>query len=172
MLLTAANDRGNETFGPSRGRARAVAMLDFVERLRTGGMTNLNALLDDYALRVTRPGLMFIISDMFSPDGYIEGMAALMGKGFEVALLHVLAPEEVHPPMVGDLRLIDVETGGSQEVTVDANMREIYLRRLDAWRESIRQEVLKRGGHYLFVETSAPWERIILQNLRSIGLLK
>lgn len=172
MRFTAVSDRGSQSFGPSRGRARALAMLSFADGLEAGGITDLNFVLEDYALRENRPGLIFIISDLFSPTGYLDGIAALMGKGYEVAVLHLLAPEEVEPPLAGDLRLVDIETGAIQEVTVDATMREIYLRRLEEWRESIRIEIMRRGGHYMFIETSTAWERIILQDLRHSGLLK
>jgi uncharacterized protein (DUF58 family) len=172
MLLTAVGGSGAQSFGPARGRARGIAMLDFVGSLKTSGVTDLNIVLRDYALRSRRPGLLFVISDMFSPSGHMDGIIALMSKGYEVVVLHVLSPDEVSPPLNGDLRLIDVETDTPQEVTVDAAMREIYTLRLNAWRDDIRLEVMRRGGHYLFTETSIPWERIILQDLRRVGLLK
>ncbi|MBZ0300788.1 MAG: DUF58 domain-containing protein [Anaerolineae bacterium] len=172
MTLTAISDHGLERFGPSRGRVRGFAMLDFIGKLKPRGVTDLNPILRDYALRTSRPGLLFIISDMFSPSGHMEGIRALMGKGYEVVVLHVLSPDEVSPALNGDLRLIDVETGTPQEVTVDAAMREIYSLRLHSWREDIRQDVMRRGGHYLFSDTSVPWEKVVLQDLRRLGLLK
>jgi uncharacterized protein (DUF58 family) len=172
MLLTAIGESGAESFGPARGRVRGIAMLDFVSKLQTRGVTDLNAVLSDYALRASRPGLLFLISDMFSPTGHMDGIRALMGKGYEVVVLHVLSPDEINPELNGDLRLIDVETGGAQEVTVDAAMREIYTLRLNTWRDDIRLEVMRRGGHYLFTETSAAWDKLILQDMRRLGLLK
>jgi uncharacterized protein (DUF58 family) len=172
MLLTAINESGTDSFGPARGRARGIAMLDFVSRLQPRGVTDLNTVLRDYALRASRPGLLFLISDMFSPTGHMDGLRALMGKGYEVVVLHVLSPDEVDPELNGDLRLIDVETGSGQEVTVDAAMREIYTLRLNAWRDEMRLEVMRRGGHYLFTDTRAAWEKLILQDMRRLGLLK
>lgn len=172
MLLTAVSDSGVQSFGPARGRARGIAMLDFVGNLTPRGVTDLNAVLKDYALRSSRPGLLFIISDMFSPSGHLDGVRALMGKGYEVVVLHVLSPDEVDPTLNGDLRLVDTETGTPQEVTVDAAMREIYTLRLNTWRDEIRLEIMRRGGHYLFTETSGAWEKIILQDMRRLGLLK
>ena len=128
--------------------------------------------MSDYALRTARPGLIIIISDMFSPSGYNDGFAALMSKGYEVVVLHLLAPDEIDPPLAGDLRLIDVESHAAQEVTVDAGMRDIYIQRLKFWRDEIRADLLRRGGHYLFVETNGAWEKVVLQDLRRMGLLK
>jgi uncharacterized protein (DUF58 family) len=172
LMMSAFSNGSIEQFGPVRGRGQSVALLKYTHQLKTGGTTDLNVALKDYALRAGRPGLCFIISDMFSPSGHMEGLNLLLGKGFEVAILHVLSPDEVTPPLSGDLRLVDVETGGIQEVSVDSGMRDLYIRRLEAWREDIRAECTKRGIHYLPIVTDIVWEKVILYELRRIGLVK
>lgn len=87
-------------------------------------------------------------------------------------MLHVLSPDEITPPLTGDLRLVDVETGGFQEVTLDSTMRELYIRRLEAWRQEIRAECTRRGVHYLPLSTDFAWEKVILYELRKLGLVK
>ena len=130
----------------------------------------MNAALEDYALRARRPGLTLVVSDMFSRDGgYLDGLNALLSRGHEVAFVHVLAPEEVQPPVAGDLSLVDVETELQQEVTVDGAMLGIYQQRLAAWRRELRDECLRRGAHYFPLETDRPWERLILSDMRRRG---
>ena len=80
MLLTAVNDTGGTLFGPARGRGRGKEMLGFVGNLETRGVTDLNEILTDYALRIPRPGLLFIISDMFSPTGHMDGIKRAAGQ--------------------------------------------------------------------------------------------
>jgi len=142
------------------------------QNVAADGIADLNIMLKDYALRASRPGLTVVVSDMFSPSGYIEGLNALLSRGHEVALVHILSPQEVTPPLAGDLRLIDVETGQAQEVTVDAAMREFYHQRLTAWRDEIRDECHRRGVHYFALQTDEPWERLILSDMRRVGLVK
>ena len=101
-----------------------------------------------------------------------EALNALAAAGHELLLLHLLAPDEIEPPVTGDLRLIDVESGRAREVTVDAALRARYTQRLDDWRAQLRRTLLQGGGHYLFVSTETPWERVILQDLRRLGLLR
>ncbi|NWF68571.1 MAG: DUF58 domain-containing protein [Chloroflexi bacterium] len=172
LLMTALTDKGLDHFGPTRGRAQSVAMLRFVHALKPAGSTDLNVMLRDYALRGGMPGLCFIISDMFSPSGYLEGINQLLGKGYEVALLHLLSPDEITPPLTGDLRLIDVETGTPQEVSVDPGLRELYIKRVEAWRDSIRAECVRRGIHYFALDTTMLWEKVILFEMRRAGLVK
>jgi uncharacterized protein (DUF58 family) len=159
-------------FGPVRGRGYGLAMLNYVSGLHPTGPTDLNSSLRDYAMRGGRPGLCFIISDFFSPNGFQEGINTLLGKGYEVGIIQVLSPDEVEPPVGGDLRLIDIETNTAQEVSIDGGMRELYKKRLAEWQAGIRAECLKRGAHYVAVLTDTPWERVILQDLRRRGAVR
>ncbi len=173
LTVTAINDRQSATFGPARGRGHSFALLRFIRDLAADSITDLNAALEDYALRARRPGLTLVVSDMFSRDGgYLDGLNALLSRGHEVAFVHVLAPEEVQPPVAGDLSLVDVETELQQEVTVDGAMLGIYQQRLAAWRRELRDECLRRGAHYFPLETDRPWERLILSDMRRAGLVK
>ena len=173
LVVTAVNDEGAATFGPTRGRAQGIAALRFIQDIAAAGITDLDAALADYALRARRPGLTLVISDMFSYEGrYLEGLNALLSRGHEVAFIHVLAPEELNPPVTGDLSLIDMETEIKQEVTLDGAMIGIYQRRAAAWRDEIRGECLRRGAHYFPLATDRAWERLILADMRRAGLVK
>jgi uncharacterized protein (DUF58 family) len=172
LTISAISDTRITPFGPVRGRGYGLAMLNYVSSLIASGSTDLNAALKDYALRGGRPGLCFVVSDLFSPTGYADGLNVLLGKGYEVGLIQVLSADEATPPLGGDLRLIDVETGKPQEVSVDGPMRALYMKRFTAWRDGIRSECMRRGVHYVPVETSTPWEKVILQHLRRSGAVK
>lgn len=172
LLMTAASGDGVSRFGPHRGRAFAPQMFRFIGQLETGGAIDFNTLLTDYVKRERRAGLAIIISDMFHQAGYIEGVKALAGRGYEVAVLHTLSPEEVEPPLTGDLSLVDVETGTPQEVTIDGAMREIYMRRVSEWRADMAAELRKRGVHYLPIRTDTPFEQVVLAEMRTLGIVR
>jgi len=171
LTLVGLNQDG-EQFGPARGRGHGLALLRFVANIAPRGVADLNTALTRHAQRAGQPGLCLVVSDMFSPSGYVDGVNALLSKGYEVALIHLLSPDEIDPPLAGDLRLIDVETGTAQEVTVDAALRDLYRRRVDEWRDDLRVECARRGVHYLPVSTGTPWEKVILYDLRRMGLIK
>jgi uncharacterized protein (DUF58 family) len=171
LTIAALGGRGGQ-FGPARGRGGGPRLLQYINQLETAGATDLNAALRDFALRLTRPGLVMLISDLFAPNGFIDGLVALQARGCEVVLLHTLAPDEIEPALTGDLRLMDAETGAPQEVSIDGGLRELYMRRVAAWRDDIQAECRKRGIHYQFADSSAPWERVILADLRRLGVAR
>jgi uncharacterized protein (DUF58 family) len=171
LMAAALGGRGGQ-FGPSRGRASGPRLLQYVNGLKAEGANDLNAGLREYAVRLGRPGLLVLISDLFAPNGFMDGLGALQAKGCEVVVLHTLAPDEIEPALTGDLRLMDIETGAPQEVSIDPGLRELYMRRVTEWRDGIRAECRKRGVHYQFADTSTPWERVILTDLRRIGVVR
>ena len=149
-----------------------LRLFDWLEGLEARGTTDLNAALRTYALSGGRAGLAVLISDFFSPTGYVEGLNALAACGHEIVVIHVLSSDEVDPPLSGDLRLLDVETGDPQEVTIDAPMRALYRRRLARWRAEIAAACRARDAHYIPVVTDTPFDRVVLHDLRRVGGVK
>jgi len=171
-LVTLLRSDGNQRWGPYRGQQNSVRLLQFLEEGAAAGITDLNLSLQNYALRARRPGILFVISDLLSPSGYQEGVAALQARGYEVGLIHVLSPDEVAPPLAGDVKLIDVETGLDAEITLDASTQRQYLARLEEWRTEIEGFCRGRNAHYIPLTTDFPWEKLILQTLRVQGVVK
>ncbi|MGB1285531.1 MAG: DUF58 domain-containing protein [Aggregatilineales bacterium] len=172
LMMSALRGTDFEQFGPARGRGHTVSMLRYAHKLQADGVTDLNQGLRNYALREKRPGLTVIITDLFSPTGFLDGLNILLGKGHEVLIVHVLSPDEVTPPHAGDLRLVDVETGQAQEVTIDAGMRAIYQQRLSGWLDEVRNICAGRGVHYVMTQTDTPFERVLLHDLRRLSIIR
>lgn len=171
-LSVLQNDGPIAQYGPARGRGHTLRLLQFIDDLKPGGTTELDAALRAYALGGKRAGLAFLLTDLFAPSGYRTGLAQLQGRGYEVSVLHLLSPDELDPPLAGDLRLIDAETGTSQDVTLDGGLRELYRKRVMAWRDDIEAYCLKRGMHYIPVTTDVTWDELVLYHLRRRGLIK
>jgi len=80
-------------------------------------------------------GLAIVVSDLWD-DGLRE---QLMKMRTETAVIHVLSPEELDPPLAGKMRLVDSETGESVFRFVGDEERAAYRRLLadhcDAWKK-------------------------------------
>jgi uncharacterized protein (DUF58 family) len=172
LTVVALHSDGHEVLGPMRGRGRTLELLAFLEDVRPAGLTDLDGALRGWALRGSRPGLALVISDLLSPSGFGDGLNALLGRGYEIAVIHVLSPDEINPPLSGDLSLIDSETHKPQDVTIDGPLHGLYVRRLLTWRDEIADFCAGRGVHYIMVETSVPWEELILFDLRRLRVVR
>ncbi len=169
VTLLGAEER---RWGGFRGKGNTLHLLQFLETAVASGKTNLNISLQNYALRARRPGLLLVLSDMLSPGGYQDGIHALQARGYEVGLLHILSPDEIDPPVSGDLKLVDVETGEEAELTLDPTTLALYRERLAAWRQEIAAFCAKRGVHYIPITTQLPWESVVMNVLRRQGVLR
>ncbi len=159
-------------FGPSRGQAALTRLFRFLENIEPGGETDLNRAMRDYSILPRRAGLVILISDLFANDGYETGLRQLMGRGHEAAVIQVLAPEELDPPLAGDIELVDIETNQTQDVSLDGSLRERFRVRARAWLQSIQDDCRKHGVRYLDVITDQAWDHILLLEMRRAGFVK
>ena len=159
-------------FGPVRGQASLPRLFKFLDGLEPGGITDLNQSLREYSIAPRRSGLVILISDLFASDGCESGLRNLMGRGHEAALIHLLAADELDPPLAGDLQLIDIETGHEQDISFDGGLRAQYRLRARAWIQSTQANCRKQGIRYLDVITNQPWDQTLLLEMRRAGFVK
>lgn len=164
-------DRPVRVLAPRRGRGGALVLLHFLGGLVAEGGSNLAAALHEYSLRTRRRGVLVIISDLLLPDGFAEGLRLAHYHRFEPYVIHLLADEELHPPLEGDLRLVDSETGRAVEVTLDGAALDAYGRARDRYLAEVEQFCLRHQVEYLRAATSIPFEDLVLRYLRAGGLI-
>jgi len=159
-------------FGPSRGQGSLPRLFGFLEGLEPRGETDLNASLREYSITPRRPGLVILISDLLTSNGYETGLRRLLGRGHEATLLHVLSPDELDPPLAGDLQLVDSETNHAQDVSLDGGLRAQYRARAQAWIQATQLDCRTQGVRYLDAVTSLPWDQVLLLEMRQAGIVK
>ena len=82
-----------------------------------------------------------------------------------------LDPQELDPPLAGDLTLVDAEDGALTEVTVSRRLLKAYQKNLAAFMGGLRDACHKRGARYVGVSTGLPVERLVVDQLRRQGLV-
>lgn len=157
---------------PRRGRGQMLPLLDFLSSVEPKGPTDLNGCLANYALRSRVPGVVVVLTDLLDPGGYADGLKALLQRRFEVFLLHVVSEEELHPPLRGDLTLLDAEGGASREVSVDRGALERYQSRLQDHFAEAERFCARHRIDYLRTSTAVPFQDLILRHLRRGGFLR
>ena len=172
VTSTLIQSGGDRTWGPFRGQQNSLRFFQFLESGTPDGITDLNLSLRNYALYGRRPGLLFLLTDLLTPHGYQEGINALQARGYEIGIIHLLSPDEIEPPITGDLKLIDIETGDDAELTLDPTTLDLYRDRLRAWQIEIATTCANRQIHYIPIITDAPWDKVIQQTLRAKGIVK
>ncbi len=156
-------------WGPYRHRRRVHQLLEFLENAPADGETTLSAAFMQYALRFKRPGLLFILSDFLTPEDYQPGISALQQRGHELTILHLLSPAEIDPAPVGDVQLVDAETGAKQDVTLNTALTALYRREFEVWQGELASFCHRRRINYGLISTDQPFESLLLHYFRHRG---
>ena len=165
------SERVREHLAPVRGKAQVFRYFDFLEKAQVGGGTSLATSLKDFSLRTRRPGIAFVFSDFFDPD-WETGLKALVGRRFQTTVVHVLDRAEVQPDLLGDLKLIDSETGQEREISVSPALLRDYQAAVERFCGGVMAACRRYGADYLRVTTDTPFDDLILKWLRQAGLVK
>jgi uncharacterized protein (DUF58 family) len=152
-----------------RGRAAYARVCAWMEGLpeATDGM-GLGRALRDFLKRNARPGFIALISDGLDPDA-ADQIRVLGGRGFEVNLLQILAPEEIDPDLEGDLRLLDAESGAAVELTANRDALRVYAENLTKHNAALEAACRRFGGRYERVRADLPLASLIRDHLRKGG---
>jgi len=156
---------------PLRGKSGIQPLFKYLENLPSGGGTDFAATLRRYAEQRRTPGIAIVLSDFYA-DGVAEGLKALAGRRFQVVLLHIVAPEEADPELMGDLRLVDSETGQTKEVTLSPYVLAQYKERFRAFCADLESLARRYGMDYARMTTAIPFEDVLFRYLRRGGLLR
>jgi hypothetical protein len=188
VTVTIIGNGNPDIFPPHRGKQSAASLFTFLEMhlpadsstpLPPSSPNPLGLALHSYAACTQNPGPAIILSDLLEPIHqsanplfHKSPFDALVAKGFEVTLLHILSPEEINPDLIGDLKLIDSENGAEVEITADYDFLERYRSGFGAWQAELRNFCGVRGMNYIPLETTLPLEELLFAWMRQYSVLK
>lgn len=167
---------GGSHFPPHRGKRQALAFFNYLEGLAAAGGAEPShfdpaARLKSYAATAKQGGLLVLFSDLMD-DGWKDGLSALVSRGLQVSVVHILSPDEVSPELEGDLKLVEVEGGAALEVTADYALIAGYKKHLAAWQADLAEFCARRAINYVPVETSLPLEQLLFTWMKRKGVLR
>ena len=172
VTLTVHSGGKEHTLTDLRGRKQVFKLFDFLSKMKPDGKTDLKDTAHRFALRNRRPGVLLLASDFLDPDGFEGPLNTLAGARMDLFCVHVLAKEEAEPALTGDFLLIDSESGERLDVSASKRLVENYQKTVRGFCSSLQQYCAQRGASYLFATTDLPFEALVLQYLRTAGMVK
>jgi len=149
-----------------RGSGRVFRLLADLSAIEAAdGPTDLLAAARHAAAQLHGRGLVILLSDLLDPaaDRVIRELAA---TGSELIILHVLSQDELDPPLEGDLRLMDAETGEGVDVTIDLATMDAYKARLATWKAGFADLSAKRRATYVDLSSDSNLAELMFAELR------
>src|SRR6185437_14765741 len=110
VALRTFNDAWAAELPPSSQLGHINTITHTLEETQPRQKTRIGPLIDEVADRISRRGLVFLISDCFDDvETTLAGLRHLRFRGHEVILFHVLHKDEVEFPLDGNIRFVGLE---------------------------------------------------------------
>jgi hypothetical protein len=153
-------------------------MLRYLESLTPLGPTALTGTIDRYARARRRPGLLILISDLLSgePAELGELLRWLRGRGWQVAVVHVVDEAEVAPAAastylaldapVGIARppveLLEAESGDRLRLSPSDELLRRYGQVVASWLEDVERCCRDEEATYVRLLSTWDFEEVVL----------
>jgi uncharacterized protein (DUF58 family) len=172
ISVIAFADRIVGDFRLTRGKARILSLLSFLEGLETQGVdTDLGGCVREFVRRKQRTGLAVVVSDLFSPGGYEGGLNQLRHRRYEPHVVQLHDRREAEPDFLGDVELYDVENDSTRKVTVTESNLRTYRRIFTEYQQRVGSYCRNYGLGCTQATTQIAFDDLILRMMRAAGAL-
>ena len=155
-----------------RGRGRIFGLLEYLTGLTALGRTDVLAAMRAFVSRVRRPSLVVLISDFYGLADVCRALDQLRFFKHQIYVIQVAAPWELEPPIRGELRLVDSETHGHEDLTITDGLLRRYRRAFVGLSEELRGYSLRYGTGYALARTDVPFDVFLRGVLERGGLIQ
>ena len=157
---------------PRQGRAGMLGLLLELRReapLEGGGATSLGAGMRLVSRLARQRSLVVLVSDFRGPRDWRAPLLELAG-GHDVLAVEIRDPREESLPNVGELRLVDPETGRQLRVdTRSRRLRERFAAAAASERAEVAREFRSLAVGHVVLSTAGDWLRPLVSYLRLRG---
>lgn len=156
--LGLAADRLREFLPPGGTEGHLQRVHGAIETAATVPATNLAASLRELFQRLTRRGVLIVVSDFLvdDPEDLFAAVRLFRHRSWEVIALHVVHPDEERLPDGSAFRFDGLEGEASVSASPD-EVRALYQSRFEAHMAETRTLALAAGCDYRRVSTAVPY---------------
>ena len=163
--------------GIINGKDAYYRSLDTLENSTFGGEVDIEKAITGNINPGYNDGLTIIISDFLTESNWKAAVDFLLYRHREVMLVQVLSPEEISPSYNGRMVLLDAE---SVDKTDEKNLKlkisrsefEAYKEALSDYLQEVKDFCSSRGVSYMLANTEKDVEKLLLERLFEMGVIK
>ena len=154
--LAVFDEKVQHFFAPSARPDAMVRILGLLETVEAGQGTDILESLSSLRPSMNKRGLVIVVSDFYTnAEDLLDALQPLSHAGQDLALFHIVSPEEIQPSLKRISAFRDLETDESVVVAPDY-LSEHYPAKFKAHSESIESTCRRVGADYTKVSTDEP----------------
>ena len=172
-------ERLSVTLPPTSGKSQFSRLTKVITAIAANGRTRLTECLKQLPMYQRSPGMVVILSDFLDPDSYTTGFKSLLGRGFLIAAIHLVSPEEIDPQAYlenastgSDWLVEDAETGETKAITINTEILTQYHAQQQTFCDDLQRFCIDQGIGYAQLKSNTPIEPFVLQELHKTGLIQ
>jgi uncharacterized protein (DUF58 family) len=169
--LIVFDDEVREYIRPSTRQGQLARLFAGLEQAEPRAQTDFGKPLQHFQQLLHRRGIVIVISDFYEgPETIVRAIEPLRFHGNDVALFHILDPQEIRPVLKGPALLVDLETGQEIEV-IPEYAKTTYRAKMEAHVEQLRTRARAAGMDYHLLVTDQPLDAALREylSLRQAG---
>ena len=159
--LSCCNEKIHLEIPPSRRAAQLQAIFESLQNLEPTGETGLIPALHQIAEKIQQRALVIILSDLFVDTEELgDALQHLRFRKHDVAMFHLLDPQEVEFHFERPHRFVDLEDGNV--VVAEPNLiKDEYHAALNEFLENVESKCHDVAADYHLFQTSSNYEEIV-----------
>lgn len=169
LNIYTSGDKINKRVNGFVGKNKFYDLLNIVEALTPEGINN----YENINSCVQNGQISFIISDLLyagtqenAVTSSIESILnVLLEKNNQVIVIHTMCKQELNPECIGELKLIDKETGLQKRISIDNKIKMLYKNKVDRFIKNCKKQCEVKNIKYVFACTEDSPIEIILKAL-------
>ncbi|MFC1526764.1 DUF58 domain-containing protein [Candidatus Latescibacterota bacterium] len=158
--LTLFGDRIRAMVPPRSVHSHLHVLLRQMVQAEPGDDTRMSPAFHDVAERLSRRGLVIVLSDLLDdPDQVLGGLRHFRHRGHEVIVFHVLDPRERDLDFRrSDTRFVDLESPDESLTTQPWHMQTAYREMMHQLQQTYSRRCAEARIDYALVDTSTPFD--------------
>jgi uncharacterized protein (DUF58 family) len=161
ILLQPFSQRLHDPLLASGGRHRFQGAELYLRGLKAGGTTNYFDLVRQFLSNYPQRGLVVILSDFLEEGDCLKPLQYVADFGHEILLMQIWGEEDRSPSDVGELELVDAESGAHVKMAIDEEALAGHTRGFDEYQAQLRALALRNGGRFASTSTRLPLEEAV-----------
>jgi uncharacterized protein (DUF58 family) len=155
-------DEWVKQYVPRTGNPASIHnIMTVLSRFEPKQTTGIGEVLHAMAAQIKRRGIVILISDLLDDEERIlDGIRHLRFGGSEVIVFHTMDPYELEMPFGGNVEFEGLE-GVPALRTRPREVRQSYLRELEAFRSRLRDGCERNKSHFVPVNTGLPLREML-----------
>ncbi|MFA6467949.1 MAG: DUF58 domain-containing protein [Bacteroidota bacterium] len=163
--LTLFDSAVRSSIPPHATKQHLRRVLMELEKIQPSTTTNSAVALHQLAERISRRGLVIVLSDLFDdPSAVMAALKHFRHNHHEVLVMHILDPLERSFAFGNDAVFKDVETG-EMITTQPYHIQKAYQESMKSFMDRYKRECRENSIDYILLDTATPFDTALLHYL-------